>query len=99
METLREGIIEEVIKPIIPAGLMDKNVKILVNPTGRFVVGGPAGDSRLKSSKLGGDMAGCWFAPKLPKALPSAINQFVDAVLHGGEIIFDIDAAVALSEL
>lgn len=66
---------------------------------GTFIYGGPDGDSRLKSSKLGGDMAGCWFAPKLPKALPSAINQFVDAVLHGGEIIFDIDDAVALSEL
>lgn len=52
METLREGIIEEVIKPIIPAGLMDKNVKILVNPTGRFVVGGPHGDSGLTGRKI-----------------------------------------------
>lgn len=52
MEILREGIIEEVIKPIIPAGLMDKNVKILVNPTGRFVVGGPHGDSGLTGRKI-----------------------------------------------
>ena len=52
MADLREGIIEEVIKPVVPTGLLDKNAKILVNPTGRFVVGGPHGDSGLTGRKI-----------------------------------------------
>lgn len=50
--TLKEGIIEEVIKPIIPAELLDKNTKYYINPTGRFVVGGPMGDCGLTGRKI-----------------------------------------------
>src|SRR3989337_2876727 len=43
-KTLRESIIEEVVKKVIPAEFLDKNTKYFINPTGRFVVGGPQGD-------------------------------------------------------
>jgi S-adenosylmethionine synthetase len=50
--TIREGIIEEVIRKIIPEELLAKNVAYYVNPTGRFVVGGPHGDTGLTGRKI-----------------------------------------------
>ncbi len=49
---IREDVIREVIVPIIPEGLMDEKTQIYVNPTGRFVVGGPAGDTGLTGRKI-----------------------------------------------
>lgn len=49
---IREDIKKNVIMPIIPAELIDENTKIYINPTGRFVVGGPAGDSGLTGRKI-----------------------------------------------
>jgi S-adenosylmethionine synthetase len=51
-ETIKEGIIEEVVKKIVPAHLMDANTKFLINPTGRFVIGGPMGDCGLTGRKI-----------------------------------------------
>jgi S-adenosylmethionine synthetase len=51
-ETLRAGIMECVIKPVIPAHLLDANTKYHINPTGRFVTGGPVGDSGLTGRKI-----------------------------------------------
>ena len=52
LEQIRADLIREVITPIVPADMMDENTKIYINPTGRFVVGGPAGDTGLTGRKI-----------------------------------------------
>ena len=51
-ETLREGVMQCVIKPVIPAHMLDNKTKYHINPTGRFVTGGPVGDSGLTGRKI-----------------------------------------------
>jgi len=52
LDDLREGVIEEIIKPIIPKELIKGDIKFLINPTGRFVIGGPQGDCGLTGRKI-----------------------------------------------
>jgi S-adenosylmethionine synthetase len=51
-DTIERDIMENVIKPVIPAEMIDNNTKIYINPTGRFVIGGPQGDSGLTGRKI-----------------------------------------------
>lgn len=59
-EEIRKAVVEQVIDPIIPEELRDKDMKILVNPTGRFVIGGPQGDAGLTGRKIIVDTYGGW---------------------------------------
>ena len=52
LESIRAHIMEHVVKPVIPPHLLDGNTKVYVNPTGRFVIGGPAGDTGLTGRKI-----------------------------------------------
>ena len=52
LEKIREAVIEEIIKPVLPKNLIKGEIKFLVNPTGRFVVGGPQGDCGLTGRKI-----------------------------------------------
>ncbi len=58
--TIRSFITEEIVKPSLPAELLSSNTKYLINPTGRFVVGGPQGDSGLTGRKIIVDTYGGW---------------------------------------
>lgn len=51
-EDLKEGVMEEIIKPILPENMLDKNTKFFINPTGRFVIGGPVGDCGVTGRKI-----------------------------------------------
>ncbi len=52
LEKLKKDMIKYVIKPVVPAGLVDQQTRIYINPTGRFVIGGPVGDSGLTGRKI-----------------------------------------------
>lgn len=51
-EDLKEAVMEEIIKPVLPAHMIDANTKFFINPTGRFVIGGPVGDCGVTGRKI-----------------------------------------------
>jgi len=51
-EPLTEGVIEEIVKPVLPKNMITKDTRYLINPTGRFVIGGPMGDTGLTGRKI-----------------------------------------------
>jgi S-adenosylmethionine synthetase len=51
-EPLTEGVIEEIVKPVLPKNMISKETRYLINPTGRFVIGGPLGDTGLTGRKI-----------------------------------------------
>ena len=51
-EDLKEGVMEEIIKPVLPANMIDAKTKFFINPTGRFVIGGPVGDCGVTGRKI-----------------------------------------------
>ena len=57
-DTLREDIVDKIVSRVIPAEMMDKKTRVLINPTGRFVVGGPHGDAGVTGRKIIGDTYG-----------------------------------------
>ncbi|KAF1086101.1 S-adenosylmethionine synthase [Sporotomaculum syntrophicum] len=52
LEVIRKDVIEQVVKPMVPEGMIDAGTRFLINPTGRFVVGGPQGDTGLTGRKI-----------------------------------------------
>lgn len=59
-EEIREAVMDKVITPVIPDAMIDRDTKIFVNPTGRFVIGGPHGDSGVTGRKIIVDTYGGW---------------------------------------
>ena len=51
-DDLKEGVMEEIVKPILPASMLDEKTKFFINPTGRFVIGGPVGDCGVTGRKI-----------------------------------------------
>ena len=105
MEQLRADVMEQVIKATIPAELLDENTKYYINPTGRFVVGGPQGDTGLTGRKIivdtyggyarhgGGAVGGR--AAGMGATGPVADEQIAPAV----EQVFDLTPAAIIREL
>ena len=72
---IREDMIEQVVKTIIPSHLLDENTKYFINPTGRFVIGGPHGDSGLTGRKIIVDTYGGMRPPRRRRVLRQGPDQ------------------------
>jgi S-adenosylmethionine synthetase len=82
-EDMRHTIVEKIIRPVVPAEMVDKETKIFVNPTGRFVTGGPQGDCGVTGRKIIVDTYGGWeshgggaFSGKDPSKVDRSASYF-----------------------
>ena len=78
LSELKEGVMEEIIKPTLPSHWIDETTKYFINPTGRFVTGGPQGDCGLTGRKIIVDTMAEW--PDMAVAL------FQERILQGGSV-------------
>ncbi len=104
-EDLKAGVMEEIIKPILPADFIDKNTKYMINPTGRFVIGGPVGDCGLTGRKIivdtyggMGSHGGGAFSGKDPSKVDRSsayMGRYVAKNLVAADIADEIEVQIA----
>ncbi|THB79203.1 MAG: methionine adenosyltransferase, partial [Desulfobulbaceae bacterium] len=104
-DDLKEGIMEEIIKPILPAPMLDKDTKYFINPTGRFVIGGPVGDCGVTGRKIivdtyggKGSHGGGAFSGKDPSKVDrssSYMGRYIAKNLVAAGIASEIEVQVA----
>jgi len=104
-EDLKAGVMEEIIKPILPTDFIDKNTKYMINPTGRFVIGGPVGDCGLTGRKIivdtyggMGSHGGGAFSGKDPSKVDRSsayMGRYVAKNLVAAEIADEIEVQIA----
>ncbi|MCA1765080.1 MAG: methionine adenosyltransferase, partial [Desulfobulbaceae bacterium] len=104
-ETLKEGVMEEIVKPVLPAGMVDENTKYFINPTGRFVIGGPVGDCGVTGRKIivdtyggMGSHGGGAFSGKDPSKVDrssSYMGRYVAKNLVAADIASELEVQIA----
>jgi len=104
-EDLKEGVMEEIIKPILPAEMIDNKTKFFINPTGRFVIGGPVGDCGVTGRKIivdtyggKGSHGGGAFSGKDPSKVDrssSYMGRYIAKNLVAAGIASEIEVQVA----
>ena len=104
-EDLKAGVMEEIIKPVLPEEMIDKNTKFFINPTGRFVIGGPVGDCGITGRKIivdsyggRGSHGGGAFSGKDPSKVDrssSYMGRYVAKNLVAAGIASEVEVQVA----
>ena len=104
-EDLKEGVMEEIIKPIIPADMVDAETKYFINPTGRFVIGGPVGDCGVTGRKIivdtyggMGSHGGGAFSGKDPSKVDrssSYMGRYVAKNIVAAELASEVEVQIA----
>jgi S-adenosylmethionine synthetase len=107
-EDLKEGVMEEIIKPILPEKMIDKDTKYFINPTGRFVIGGPVGDCGVTGRKIivdsyggRGSHGGGAFSGKDPSKVDrssSYMGRYVAKNLVAAGIVTEVAYAIGIAK-